>query len=285
MMDTKYDHSPELAAPSDAPEVYLPVRVPSIHGSQVPLKTEDYASPTSNYASVAAGSAYSTLQYVPPAQSTRGEAQKRLQCGCSLVVLILSIIIAALSVAVIGLAAGTGIATNNYNEANQKLEALSSEYASQKTATLTVTDTITNSATGTATSSSESATSTSYSDITNGCSDSDETTTGETYKSKFYDGSSYTMYCNRDAPNGGLFSLFTGNFDGCMEACTAWNSFNATNTTACAAVSFIPLWADITVAKEGDAPGDCYLKPGPQDEDNLTTPNIGTECHAAIQDS
>ncbi|KAH7131021.1 hypothetical protein EDB81DRAFT_950432 [Dactylonectria macrodidyma] len=284
-MDAKYDHSPELATPSDAPEVYLPVRVPSIHGSQAPLKTEDYASPTSNYTSVAGGSAYSTLQYVPPAQSTRGTDRKRLQCGCSLVVLILSIIIAVLSVAVIGLAAGTGIATNNYNEANQKLEALSSSYASQITATLTVTDTIINSATGSATSSSTSATSTSYSDITNGCSDSDETTTGETYKSKFYDGSSYTMYCNRDAPNSLLFSLFAGTFDGCMEACTAWNSFSATNSTICAAVSFIPLWTDLTAAREGNAPGDCYLKPDPQGEDGLTTPNIGTECHAAIRDS
>ncbi|KAL6407278.1 hypothetical protein AUP68_10107 [Ilyonectria robusta] len=261
-MATPYDQSPEVAPPSDAPEVYHP----PINGSQSHLKPDDYGYHLPNY-NPTAGSTYgSTLQYQPAPSSAGGKGGKRFTCGCSLVVLILSIIIAVLSAAVIGLAAGTGIATSNYNNANQKLEALSSSYASIMTVTA----------------SSAPATPTSYSDITNGCSDTDETTTGQTYTSQFFNNATYTMYCNRDAANAPLFSLFTGNFDGCMEACTAWNNFNSTNANTCRAVSFIPLWTNITVARNGNAAGDCFLKPKPQRKADLTTPNIGTECHAAI---
>lgn len=263
-MAAPYDQSPEVAPPSDAPEVYHP----PINGSQSHLKPDDYSYHLPNY-NPTAGSTYgSTLQYQPAPSTAGGKGSKRLSCGCSLVVLILSIIIAVLSAAVIGLAAGTGIATSNYNNANQKLEALSSSYASIMTATTTA--------------SSAPATPTSYSDITNGCSDTDETTTGQIYTSQFFNNATYTMYCNRDAPNAPLFSLFTGNFDGCMEACTAWNNFNSTESNACRAVSFIPLWTNITVARNGNAAGDCFLKPKPQRKADLTTPNIGTECHAAI---
>lgn len=92
------------------------------------------------------------------------------------------------------------------------------------------------------------------------------------------------MYCNRDALNTPFYSLFTADFDGCMDACASWNSYNNTNST-CEGVSFIPLWSIMEFAVEGEAPGDCYLKPGPQSKKGLNVPNIGTECHAAILDT
>lgn len=92
----------------------------------------------------------------------------------------------------------------------------------------------------------------------------------------------FTMYCNKDTINPSMFSVFAPNFNGCMDACAAWNSYNKTTKGSCVAVSFIPAWSNVAVAVAGSAPGDCYLKPGPQTKANLTTPNIGTECHAAI---
>jgi hypothetical protein len=74
-----------------------------------------------------------------------------------------------------------------------------------------------------------------------------------------------------------------------MDACAAYTKYvpksfsgaGTTNTT-CAAVSFIPAWTNKTFANDGGAPGNCYLKPGPQNESALVTPNIGTDCHAAV---
>ena len=91
----------------------------------------------------------------------------------------------------------------------------------------------------------------------------------------------FTMYCNKDTINPTMLSVFAPDFNGCMDACAAWNYYNTTKGD-CVAVSFIPAWGNIAVAVAGGAPGDCYLKPGPQTKANLSTPNIGTECHAAI---
>ena len=60
------------------------------------------------------------------------------------------------------------------------------------------------------------------------------------------------------------------------------NSSSTNANTTCAAVSYIPAWGVKSVAKEGGAPGNCYLKPGPQDVARLATPNIGVDCHAAV---
>lgn len=84
-------------------------------------------------------------------------------CGISLV-LLLSIIIAILSAAVIGLAAGTGVAASNYNDAQSKVRALSASLATAQTK-----------ATGTPTSPGSSSSGTpaptDWNSITNGCSD------------------------------------------------------------------------------------------------------------------
>lgn len=79
------------------------------------------------------------------------------------------------------------------------------------------------------------------------------------------------------------------NFDDCMDACAHWRHYapqdfgdgSARNQT-CAGLSFIPLWTNRTDAVNGNAPGNCYLKPGPQNRTALTDPNIGTPVHAAL---
>lgn len=72
----------------------------------------------------------------PPDENKKGS--KRV-CGCSLLVFILSIIIALLSVAVIGLAAGTGVAANRANDKQNQLDALGVSGDSLPTVTTTVT--------------------------------------------------------------------------------------------------------------------------------------------------
>ena len=95
------------------------------------------------------------------------------------------------------------------------------------------------------------------------------------------------MMCNKDAANTPLMSLFTSDFNTCMDACAAYtfympSLFGDNNNTTCTGVSFIPLWTTKSGALAGKAPGNCYLKPGEQNDDTITTPNIGTECHAGI---
>lgn len=102
--------------------------------------------------------------------------ERRIVCGCGLVVFILSIIIAILSAAVIGLAAGTGVAASNYNDANSKLEALSASCSSMNATATTAADI--SAATATAGAKKD------YSNITLGCSADDEKTTGTTYTPK-----------------------------------------------------------------------------------------------------
>jgi hypothetical protein len=103
----------------------------------------------------------------------------------------------------------------------------------------------------------------------------------------------FTRYCNKDTPKAPLLSLFTPDFDTCMDACASYtvhlpsdfpggDTGSASSNTTCAAVSFIPAWTNRTTALAGTAPGNCYLKPGPQNATGLTTPNIGTDCHAAV---
>jgi len=73
-----------------------------------------------------------------------------------------------------------------------------------------------------------------------------------------------------------------------MDACAAYNKYVSSNTnssarnTTCEAVSFIPAWTSKTTANAGKAPGNCYLKPGPQNLTALETPQIGVACHAGL---
>lgn len=223
--------------------------------------------------------------YPVEAEPVAPQKRNKTICGCTFLVFVLSVTIAVLAAAVIGLAAGTGLEASRANEAAEKLSALQSSISATPTATTT----------------SASATATSFASLTNNCSNKDETTTGQTYTTDcksitktvprsttdfmtVFGKKTFTMFCNTNAPNPPLMSLFTANFNNCMDACAAFNSYEDvfSGNATCDGVSFIPLWTTRSGAVEGKAPGNCYLKPGPQTRDGLETPNIGTECHAAI---
>ncbi|KAG6025504.1 hypothetical protein E4U40_002646 [Claviceps sp. LM458 group G5] len=263
------DDLPEVAHGATYPEVYQHLHYQRIHNQPAepwpphpsatansidpsnhsPVKTEDYQS----YPQV-------VPRLPPPAPAQRG-SQRMMAC--------LSAVIAVLAVLVIALAAGTGVAARNYRSEQDRYQDLQASYSALMA-----------NATGSA-ASGKTTGSPDYSRISNGCSEENESTTGSFYRPEFFGKPRFTMYCNKDASNTPFYSLFTADFNGCMSACASWNSYNASNSV-CEAVSFIPLWSDVVTAVKGKAPGDCYLKPGPQSVQKLQTPNIGTECHAAI---
>jgi hypothetical protein len=101
----------------------------------------------------------------------------------------------------------------------------------------------------------------------------------------------FKIYCNSDAPNPPLQTLFVGNFDDCIDACASYTTFTAGNfpklssnaNFTCSGVSFIPSWTNRTYALINNAPGNCYLKPGRQNATALTHPNADSiAVHAAI---
>lgn len=112
-----------------------------------------------------------------------------------------------------------------------------------------------------------------YDNVTNSVTD---------HSSPVFDKPHFTMYCNKDTNNPAIYSVFAKDFNGCMDACAAWNSYNTTTKGTCVAVSFIPSWSFAKNAQEGGAPGDCYLKSGTLSLALLKAANIGTECHAAL---
>ena len=77
-------------------------------------------------------------------------------------------------------------------------------------------------------------------------------------------------------------AAYTHYIPGTLGGAVASNNTGAVANTTCAAVSYIPAWGVKSVALAGGAPGNCYLKPGPQEVGKLTTPNIGVDCHAAV---
>ncbi|KAI1369709.1 hypothetical protein F5Y08DRAFT_101184 [Xylaria arbuscula] len=266
--------APEVATHNNLPEVYYPA--PALvapyhahgenHGS-IPLNpfhsTKDSVtfietqSPKSFYPGSTVIQNYddqSTRGDLPPPEHYPRETSRRVwMCGCSTVVLILSILAAALSIAVIGLAAGTGVQSNRANSAESKLSKLLI--------------------------------------IDRGCSTDPDSVTGTQYTSDFYDRSTFKIFCNNDAPNAPLSSLFVGNFDDCIDACASYSAYTSGNfpnvsnskNFTCSAVSFIPDWTNRTTALSANAPGNCYLKPGPQKSTDLTHPNSdGPAVHCAI---
>ncbi|QPG97974.1 hypothetical protein C2857_007111 [Epichloe festucae Fl1] len=255
-MASAHENLPEVAHGTSYPEVYH--NTSHQHQQQQHQRQE----PWSPHQSTVSSSYVKTEDYpqvVPDQNGTHGQNKnsRRTILGCVPIVFFLSVVIAFLAALVIGLAAGTGVTANKYHSLQASYSALVASNAA--------------SASGTP----------NYSKITNGCSDENESTTGTLYKPDFFGKPSFTMYCNKDALNTPFYSLFTADFNGCMSACASWNSYNASNSV-CEGISFIPLWSDMVAAVKGKAPGDCYLKPGPQSVQKLQTPNIGTECHAAI---
>lgn len=88
------------------------------------------------------------------------------------------------------------------------------------------------------------------------------------------------MYCNRNAPNSPIYSVFASSLRACVEACASWNTFPVGKSQMCEAVSFIPNWSNIDTAARSSAAGNCYLKPGPQTKGKLE--DTGGTTHAAI---
>ncbi|OTB06499.1 hypothetical protein M426DRAFT_318907 [Hypoxylon sp. CI-4A] len=277
-MPPRYDEAPELAL-HNYPEVHHPPSVPEVapygqHAPATPVKVDQFTNPSISQPTFiplenTAPSSYAYdhhSAYGPVPQSDYSKAPKRI-LGCSILVFILSLIIAILSVAVIGLAAGTGVEANRANDAEARLAAMNGS-----SATTTVT--------------APASTPT----IDRGCSNDSSTVTGSTYTSDFFNRPTFRIYCNSNAPNIPLSSLWVGNFDDCIDACASYtyyipSDFNSTsNNATCAGISFVPEWTNRTTAIEGTAPGNCYLKPGPQNETALETPNIGPggAVHAAI---
>ncbi|KAH6856699.1 hypothetical protein B0I37DRAFT_81052 [Chaetomium sp. MPI-CAGE-AT-0009] len=239
------------------------------------LESQLHPAPPSSYGGQTVASPFSSNAKPVAAQAEPQPRTGRTIFGCSLLVFILSCIVAILSAAVIGLAAATGIESQRASSASSSLAALSASVASAATATA--------SASGTA--------STAVGALDDGCS-SDPNSVDKTLYTSFslFGALKFTRYCNKDAPNPPLLSLFAANFGTCMDACAAYNKYvpgslggstDDANAT-CHAVSFIPAWTNRLTAERGSAPGNCYLKGGPQNETALTVPQIGVDCHAAI---
>lgn len=96
----------------------------------------------------------------------RKEPKKIL--GCPVLVFILACIIALLSIAIIGLAAATGVEAARANDSENRAASLSAQLAAGPTATVTI---------------SPSPSATDYNAITNGCSDDPDKVTKTSYTS------------------------------------------------------------------------------------------------------
>lgn len=145
--------------------------------NQAPLKPEDGQYPPGS----APYSAYSGSQLDPTSprpqaaalggasQASAGEGKKKgTICGCTVLVFVLCTIIALLSAAVIGLAAGTGVEASRANTADARVAELSSSLASAT-------------ASATATGDAASATSTSFAQLDRNCSADPSAVTGTTF--------------------------------------------------------------------------------------------------------
>ncbi|KAL7895124.1 hypothetical protein HDV63DRAFT_382085 [Trichoderma sp. SZMC 28014] len=300
-MSSQHDDFPEVAPGHDLPEAYHQPHPEPVWSPQPSIAPTYVSQPQSAYPASTYGQNGQYTDAVKPgtaagAGATAGgvmshdgsyqapgtaDQEKMLPpapaaatvCGISLV-LLLSIVIAILSAAVIGLAAGTGVAANNYNNAKSQVQQLKASLsAAQARATPT------SSGGG----SSSTSTATDWNSITNGCSDNPGDVNGTRYTSQSFDNANFTMYCDKDTHSlSPVYSLFANDFQGCMDACAGWNFYNTTKGK-CVGVSFIPEWSVLATALQGHAPGDCYLKPSPLSIANLTNPNIGGgEVHTGL---
>lgn len=158
-------HAPEVAPSRDTAEVYYPpaqqsgLGSPYDYSSNTTSKPDNYHYYTQNHDPAAIASPYG---YSVSPENHQPPGRRRTICGCSALVFMLSAIIAFLSAAVIGLAAGTGIFATKYNDAHSKVADGSS---------------------ATTTSSATSPTSTDFSANTMGCADHADSTDGDEYKS------------------------------------------------------------------------------------------------------
>ncbi|KAI0408971.1 hypothetical protein F4802DRAFT_306669 [Xylaria palmicola] len=283
-MAQNWHEAPELVPPQSLPEVYYPPPAPvteyrgehiasvpeyrNEHIASIPLKPYNsfntaptfIETPKTSYPAVNPIPTYddqSTLYALPARELPR--KSPRQFCGCPIPILVLSAVVATLLAAVIGLAVGTGTQANRANNAEIKLAAYLANASM----------------------------------IDRGCSSDPDKVSATRYTSAFYSRPTFKIFCNSDAPNPPLQSFFVGNFDDCMDACASYSAYTAGNfpdieTSAnftCSGVSFVTAWTNRTEANSVNAPGNCYLKPGPQNSTALTHPGGDTTVHAAILDN
>ncbi|KAI1267085.1 hypothetical protein F5Y18DRAFT_378844 [Xylariaceae sp. FL1019] len=276
-----WSEAPELAGASNYPEVYYPVEPQGTHqnvgyqqhqqrhetipSSGIPLRmfesTPITETPKSSYPMSTSNYTFDgrSMDHVLATYESPREPSRRI-CGVPFLVFVLSTAIAALLVATVGLAAGTGVQSNRANDAEAKLAQFMANSSTKA--------------------------------IDGGCSADPGAVSGTTYTSDYNNKPTFKIYCNNDAPNSPLISLFVGNIQDCMDACGFYSSYIPDNfpkapsnsNATCAGISFIPNWTNRTYAQEqaGNAPGNCYLKPGPQNTTALTPPSGNDAVHAAI---
>lgn len=164
-----------------------------------------------------------------PGEKANNDGKRTGVCGASTVVIVLSAIIAALFVAVVGLAAGTGVEANRANVAEAQVRSMSA--AASTVAAKTVT----------ATAAAAAATITSLDALDAGCSTNAAGVSGSTYGAfaceffsveEFCDehaeysritygaviggDRSFTLQCNADAVGSPLLKLFASDIHTCM---------------------------------------------------------------------
>ncbi|KAH8680781.1 hypothetical protein BX600DRAFT_504536 [Xylariales sp. PMI_506] len=281
-MGPRYDEAPEVAPPS-VPEVHQPHSAPEVYQRSQYTPQTLHAKPEGSplhsggytTGSTLPGSSYGydQSQYGGAHSEAARQSRKPAICGCTVLVFILSTIIALLSAAVIGLAAGTGIEASHASDAQASLSALKASISAIATTTVTA----------------ASSTATGFDVLDRNCTSNPDGVSGSTYTSSFFNHNTFAIYCNQDTPNAPLQSLFVANIEDCMDACASYSYYmpsDFSNSTAqnqtCDGISFVPAWTNRTTAVKGFAPGNCYLKPGPQNTSALYTPTNGQETHGAI---
>ncbi|KAI0206395.1 hypothetical protein F4808DRAFT_407123 [Astrocystis sublimbata] len=289
-MAHNWHDAPELAPQQQAPEVYYPAPTPENFASTTPISLHQFNKNTPTFIDTPKSSYAATVKPIEsyhfqqtdggplqilPSRPPQKVEKSRWLCGDSR---ILFGLLSILTIAVIGLAVGTGVQANKARDAESRLAA----YVNSR-----------NNTNGTNSTNSTGSADT-HPIIDLGCSANADSVTASRYTSDFYARQTYGIYCNSDAPNPPLQSLFVGTFGDCIDACASYSVYtpgnfpkiSASANFTCSAVSFIPAWTNRTKAVNENAPGNCYLKPGPQNLTALTHPSAdGTTVHAAVLQS
>ncbi|KAK4199187.1 hypothetical protein QBC40DRAFT_340721 [Triangularia verruculosa] len=225
-------------------------------------------------------------------------------------VTMLSILVGILAVAVVALAATTGLMAKKASDKDaeiagmtRKLQSIGDSDSSsdgdsgnagvaKETATVTV---VAPSATGTGSPGSGGSSSTSaflVEDVSNGCDSSPDTITGTDYTTNLYGKVTFRRYCNQKTISDPIYAMHTPDFETCLEACASWSQAvpyvfsdvsdkNRANVT-CSAVNFVPKWTDKKESAKRQARGNCYLKSGEQTEGKSLRASSDPVGHCAI---
>lgn len=114
-----------------------------------------------------------------PASTAVSEREKKSRiCGCPVIVFVLITALAVAVAAVIGLAAGVGVAVKKSNDSDAKLNALRESYAAVSSGAAATAATVT------VTSTAPASTDVDQEELTSGCSNKKDTTSGTVYTSK-----------------------------------------------------------------------------------------------------